>query len=110
MPTLSITITIARRNGALLMGEIIGHRFRRLDRGDRVLEDHVVGSRLIEHQREAIEVLDPAFELGAVHHADGDHQLLAAHVVGRRPGCSVEPTWCQGRATYSSTTRITAIT
>src|SRR5262252_4439062 len=81
MPTLSMTMTIARWNGALLMGEVIGHRFRRLDAGDRVLEDHVVGARLIEHEREAIEVLDPAFELDAVHHPDRDDELLAAHVV-----------------------------
>src|ERR1043166_4588648 len=58
IPTLSITITIARRNGALLVREVIGHRFRRLDAGDRVLEDHVVGARLIEHERKAIAGLD----------------------------------------------------
>src|SRR5260221_3287922 len=72
MPTLSITMTIARQNGAtLLMGEVVRHRFRRPNRRDRVLEDHVIGARVVEDEREAIEVLDAALELAAVHHAYG---------------------------------------
>src|SRR5438552_2356138 len=82
MPTLSITITIARRKGAtLLMGEIVRHRFRRPNRRDRMLEDHVVRARVVEDDREAIEVLDAALELAAVHHAYGDGELLATDVV-----------------------------
>src|SRR5206468_7300985 len=84
-PTLSMTMTIARRKGVLitplLMGKVIGDRLRRLDRRDRVLEDHVVGAAVIEHQREAIEVLDASLELDPVHHPDRDDELLAPDVV-----------------------------
>src|SRR3954463_5745144 len=85
MPTLSMTMTMARRKGVavtpLLVREVVGNRSRRLDRGDGVLEDQVVDAALIENQREPIEILDPSFELAAVHHPDRDRQLLAPHVV-----------------------------
>src|SRR5262245_5396979 len=87
MPTPSMTMTMARLNGrrgaltGLLVREIVRHRPRRLDRRDGVLEDHVIGAAVIEHQREAIEVLDAPLELRAVHHADGDRELLAPHIV-----------------------------
>src|SRR5262245_33749992 len=80
-PTLSITMTMARRNGALRVREVIGHRFRRLDAGDRMLEDHVIGAALVQHEREAVEVLDASLELAAVHHPDRDGELFAPHVV-----------------------------
>src|SRR5947208_1833099 len=66
---------------ALLMREIVGNRLRRLNRGNRVLEDHMVGAAVIQHQREAIEVLDAAFELDPIHHPDRDDELLAPDVV-----------------------------
>ena len=63
------------------MREVVGDRLGRLDGGDGVLEQHVIGAALVEDQREAIEVLDPPLELAAVHHPDGDGELLAPHVV-----------------------------
>ena len=38
----------AKNVARLLMREVVGHRLRRLDRGDRVLEDHVIGAAVIE--------------------------------------------------------------
>src|SRR5262245_26839053 len=88
IPTLSMTITIARLkalDGALtsglLMREVVGDRSRSLDRRDRVLEDHVVRAALIEHEREPIEILDASVELGPVQHADRDVELLPTHVI-----------------------------
>src|SRR5215510_11283084 len=65
----------------LLMREVVRDRLRGLDGGNRVLEDHVIAAALIEHEREAIEVLDASFELTAVHHSNRDRELLAADVV-----------------------------
>src|SRR5262245_38293145 len=85
MPTLSMTRTMARVNGeanaASGVREVIGDGLWRPDGRDRVLEDHLILARLIEHEREAIEVLDAAFDLAAVHHPDQDGELLAADVV-----------------------------
>src|SRR5262245_4097137 len=82
MPTLSSTMTMARaKGGTLLMGEVVRNRLRRLDRRDRVLEQHVVGAVLLDDDGETIEVLDAAVDLAAVHHADGDGELLAPHVI-----------------------------
>src|SRR5260370_41405637 len=84
MPTLSITMTRARVKGVptpLLMREIVGHRPRRADGRNRVLEDHVIGAAVIDDHGKAIEVLDPALELGSVHHPNGDGELLATDVV-----------------------------
>src|SRR5262245_51221876 len=87
MPTLSMTMTMARLNGLvgaltwLLVREIVRHGPRRLDGRDGVLEDHVIGAALVEHEREAIEVLDAPLELGAVHHANRDRQLFAPYII-----------------------------
>ena len=53
----------------------------RTDRGDRVLEHHVVGAVVLDDDGEAIEVLHATLEVGAVHQADVDRQLLAPRVV-----------------------------
>jgi hypothetical protein len=53
----------------------------RTDRGDRVLEHHVVGAIVLDDDGEAIEVLHATFEVGAVHQADVHRQLLASRVV-----------------------------
>src|SRR5437016_4097473 len=82
MPTLSMTMTMARLKGATLcVGEVVRHGLRRTNDGDRVLEDHVIDAPVIEDEREAVEVLDAPLELAAVHHAHGDGELLAANVV-----------------------------
>src|SRR5258706_4833482 len=81
-PTLSITITMTRlKNATLLVREVVGHRLRCANRGDGVLEDHVVRARVFEHEREPLEVLDAPFELAPVHHADGHGELLTADVI-----------------------------
>src|SRR5258706_3193621 len=96
IPTLSSTMTIAlvkvmvardlsekRPTEGRSSGrpEVVGDRLGRLDGRDRVLEDHVVGARVIEHHGRPIEVLDAAFELRSVHHPHGDRELLAADVI-----------------------------
>jgi hypothetical protein len=69
------------RGHALLGRTVVGNRLRGANGGDRVLEDHIVGAGVIEDDRKSIEILDPAFELGAIHHPDRHGELLAAHVV-----------------------------
>src|SRR5262245_24107586 len=84
IPTLSITMTIARRKTEvtpLLMGEIIRDGLRSSDEGDGVLEDEMIGPRLLQHEREAIEILDAPLDFGAVHHPDRDDEFFAPQVV-----------------------------
>src|SRR6185503_3761798 len=77
MPALSRTMTMAlrgrtgwgRRSG-LVCRVVVAHGARRADRRDRVLEHHMVGAAVLDDHREAIEVLDAAFEVGAVHQSD----------------------------------------
>src|SRR5262249_17982639 len=52
-----------------------------LDGGDRVLEDHLVRAVRIQHEREAIEILDAPLDLLAIHHPDGHGELLATHEI-----------------------------
>jgi hypothetical protein len=46
-----------------------------------MLEDHVIGSGVLDDHSEAIEILDAAFEVAAIHQPDLDRELLAAREV-----------------------------
>ena len=54
----------------------------RVDRGDRVLEDQLVGVVDFDNHREAIEMLDASLELAAIEEADRHGQTV--------PACGVE--------------------
>ena len=62
-------------------GVVAADAARRADRRNRVLEHEVVDAGVIDDQREAIEVLDAAFDRLAVEELDDDGQLLASGVV-----------------------------
>src|SRR4029077_17663887 len=97
IPTLSSTMTMARVNMSRAKGagqpggagralprlrpEVVRDRLGRGDHGDRVLEDHVIGAGVVEHHRKAIEILDSALELRAVHHPEWKGVVFGAHVV-----------------------------
>ena len=65
----------------LVAGVVVAHRARRSDRRDGMLEHHVVGAGVLDDHGEAIEVLDPPFEVRSIHQADVHRQLFAPRVV-----------------------------
>src|SRR5262245_28862178 len=96
MPTLSRTIRMTRssrrppdasdeaaivRRSALVAGVVVAHRTRGANGGDRVLEDHVIGTVVLDNDGKAVEVLDAALEIGPVHEPDLHRQPFATRVV-----------------------------
>ena len=64
--------------GSGIRREIVGDRARRLDRGDRVLEDQLILTANFDDDRELVEILDQGVELPAVHQVNGDRHTIAA--------------------------------
>src|SRR5918999_5810747 len=53
-----------RRRSPLVCRIVVAHRSRRTNRGDGVLEDHVIGAAVLDDHGEPIEVLHASLELG----------------------------------------------
>src|SRR5829696_9722753 len=80
IPAPSSTSTIAREKGgggtpvarcaSALRGQVVPCRSRAPDARDGVFEQHLVGTGLIDDEREAVEVPDPSLDLLTVHQAD----------------------------------------
>src|SRR6188472_1172314 len=85
MPTLSSTIVTIRSKRPPMRatsglvrgrGKVIGDGAIGSDRGNGVLEHHVIRALVIDHQREPIEVLDATLEDLSVHQPDLDDESL----------------------------------
>jgi hypothetical protein len=66
---------------ALVCRVVITYRPRRPDGRNGVLEDHVVGTGMLDDHCEAIEVLDPSLELGAIHEPHQYGKLFTSSVI-----------------------------